>query len=168
MCRTSADYSMLLSPSNLLYFVALFYLLFYVVFRFSLPAHVLYNYWVETLFLAQFQSPLMQVSLLCFVVVVERRLPIPVMVVRISNDNLHATTTCLSYSTIIDEAHDVLASHNWNVVFRFIICFICSAHFTVHIMQLDGPLPLVLILEAFSTLPFSLSFGIRMGKTPIS
>jgi hypothetical protein len=36
-------------------FIALVYLLFYVVFRFSLPTLVLYYYWVETLFLAQFQ-----------------------------------------------------------------------------------------------------------------
>lgn len=67
---------------------ALVYLLLCVGFRFGLPALVLYYNWVETLFLAQFQFPLMHVSLQCFVVTIERDFSVAVMVVRFSNDNI--------------------------------------------------------------------------------
>jgi tRNA(His) 5'-end guanylyltransferase len=58
-----------------------------------------------------------------------RGLPIAIIVLRITNGNFHAATTCLSFAATIDEAYAVLASQDWNVVFDLFL-----VHFIVHII----------------------------------
>lgn len=85
--------------------------------------------------MAKIQSPSMHFLLQCFVFAVERDLSVAVMV-RFSNGKIiHAATKRLSSSATISDAHDVLASHDWNAVFSvfFVICLFV-VHLIVHIM----------------------------------